>query len=78
MSRTAHWLLSTLTGYDKSYEEYREACVTILVTCYHADAPDSMAEALFLRNLAENVSMLAFLGWLTILRALPMRPIHVC
>jgi len=51
MSKTMHRLLKWSVGYDKSYLEHT----------------DTVATTLYVRNLSENVTMVAFLGWLTIL-----------
>ncbi|KAI5481736.1 hypothetical protein MNV49_000013 [Pseudohyphozyma bogoriensis] len=51
MSKTFHRLLVWAVGYNKEWEEHAEGICTLL----------------YLRNLAENVTMVAFLGWLTIL-----------
>ncbi|KAM0789179.1 hypothetical protein ACM66B_000027 [Microbotryomycetes sp. NB124-2] len=51
MSKSFHRLLVWVFGVDKDWEEYAESVGTML----------------YLRNLSENVTMAAFLGWLTIL-----------
>lgn len=51
MSRPFHRFLQWAVNFDKEWDEYAENVCTML----------------YLRNLAENVTMVAFLGWLTIL-----------
>src|SRR6186713_1004264 len=51
MSSPIRATLTYLFGYDRTQEEHVE----------------DMAESLFIRNLAENVTMVSFLGWLTFL-----------
>ncbi|KAH9813758.1 hypothetical protein DFH28DRAFT_895467 [Melampsora americana] len=51
MSKLFHRILTLFFSYGKSY----------------ADHLETVAHALYIRNLAENVTMLSFLGWLTIL-----------
>lgn len=64
MSRAVWRFLCWSVGYQKDYEQHL----------------DAMAQSLFLRNLAENVTMMAFLGWLTVLHFGPNRevyPVHL-
>lgn len=63
MSTPIWRLLVFLFAYSKNYEEHLEA----------------VAQSLYLRNLAENVTMASFLGWLTILHYGPNRDVYpVC
>lgn len=49
MSRTYHGVLKWAVGYDREWEEHAEGICTLL----------------YLRNLSENVTMAAFLGWVS-------------
>ncbi|CAD6581455.1 MAG: hypothetical protein CYPHOPRED_001578 [Cyphobasidiales sp. Tagirdzhanova-0007] len=60
MSRTTWRMLRFLAGYEKTYSEHT----------------DSIATNLYVRNLSENVTMIAFLGWLTILHFGPNRGVY--
>ncbi|SCV69809.1 BQ2448_1203 [Microbotryum intermedium] len=60
MCRPFHSLLKLVTGLTREYEEYAEDVGTML----------------YLRNLSENVTMAAFLGWLTILHFGPNKQIY--
>ncbi|SGY13940.1 BQ5605_C010g06006 [Microbotryum silenes-dioicae] len=60
MCRPFHSLLKFVTGLTQEYEEYAEDVGTML----------------YLRNLSENVTMVAFLGWLTILHFGPNKQIY--
>ncbi|KAK4057154.1 hypothetical protein OIO90_001649 [Microbotryomycetes sp. JL221] len=60
MSRRFHRFLIWAFDVDKDWEEYAESVGTML----------------YLRNLSENVTMVAFLGWLTILHFGPNKAIY--
>ncbi|KAL8293646.1 hypothetical protein RQP46_000347 [Phenoliferia psychrophenolica] len=60
MSRTFHRFLRWAVGFEKDWDEYA----------------DNIGTMLYLRNLSENVTMAAFLGWLTILHYGPNKPLY--
>ncbi|GAA93505.1 uncharacterized protein L969DRAFT_18792 [Mixia osmundae IAM 14324] len=60
LSKPAYRSLQWLVGYERSYEEHQEI----------------MGHSLYLRNLAENVTALGFLGWLTILHFGPNSDVY--
>lgn len=60
MTRTWHRGLQWAIGYDKEWEDHAEGICSIL----------------YLRNLSENVTMVGFLGWLTILHFGPNQEIY--
>ncbi|KAM0753032.1 hypothetical protein T439DRAFT_311710 [Meredithblackwellia eburnea MCA 4105] len=60
MSRTFHRFLCWAVAFDRDWEEYSENVATML----------------YLRNLSENVTMVAFLGWLTILHFGPNKQLY--
>ncbi|KAL1924122.1 uncharacterized protein VTP21DRAFT_7157 [Calcarisporiella thermophila] len=60
MTRTTHWLLVRLVGLRRSYEEYKLM----------------IGRSFYLRNLAENTTMIAFLCWVTILHFGPNRAVY--
>ncbi|CAH7667491.1 hypothetical protein PPACK8108_LOCUS1892, partial [Phakopsora pachyrhizi] len=60
MSKLYHKILTVFFSYGKTYAEHLE----------------TVAHALYLRNLAENVTMVSFLGWLTILHFGPNHNVY--